>query len=65
MFRASQLVHGKESYMPTQEMQQMQIRSLGQDDRLEKEMATLSSIFAWTEAPDELQSTESQRVGYD
>ena len=28
-------------------MQEIQVRSLGQDDPLEKEIATLSSIFAW------------------
>ena len=44
-------------------------RSLGQEDPLEKEMATLSSILAWkipwTEEPGRLQSTGSQRVGHD
>ena len=43
------------------------IRSLGQEDPLEKGMATHSSILAWrmpwTEEPDRLQSIESQRVG--
>ena len=29
-------------------MQETQIRSLGQEDPLEKEMATYSSILAWT-----------------
>ena len=28
-------------------MQETQVRSLGQEDPLEKEMATLSSILAW------------------
>ena len=28
-------------------MQEMQVRSLGQEDPLEKEMATLSSFLAW------------------
>ena len=28
-------------------MQETQVRSLGQDDPLEKEMATRSSILAW------------------
>ena len=41
-------------------MQEMQVRSLGQEDALEKEMATHSSILAWkipwTEAPGGLQS---------
>ena len=45
------------------------VRSLGQDDPLEKEMATHSSILAWripwTEEPGGLQSMVSQRVGHD
>ena len=40
-------------------MQEMQVWSMGQEDPLEKEMATHSSILAWeipwTEEPDELQ----------
>ena len=50
-------------------MQQLQVRSLGQKDPLEEEMATCSSILAWeipwTEKPGGLQSKGSQRVGYD
>ena len=50
-------------------MQETQVQSLGQEDPLEKEMATVSSILAWripwTEEPGGLQSTESQRVGHD
>ena len=46
-------------------MQEMWIRSLGQEDLLEKEMATHSSILArripWTEEPGGLQSTGSQK----
>ena len=46
----------------------MWIQSLGQEDSLEKEMATHSSILAWeipwTEEPDGLQSTGPQRVGH-
>ena len=42
---------------------------LGQEDPLEKEMATHSSILAWripwTEKPGRLQSTGSQRGGHD
>ena len=49
--------------------QEMQILSLGQEDPLEKEMATHSGILAWeipwTEEPRELQSLGSQRVGCD
>ena len=45
------------------------VRSLGQEDPLEKEMVTHSSILAgripWTEEPGGLQSTGSQRVGHD
>ena len=46
----------------------MQVRSLGQEDSLEKEMATHSSTVAWeiswTEEPGRLQSMGPQRVGY-
>ena len=42
----------------------MWVRSLGQEDSLEEEMATHSSILArkipWTEEPGRLQSTGSQ-----
>ena len=45
------------------------VQSLGQEDPLEKEMATHSSILAWripwTEELGGLQSTGSQRVGHD
>ena len=47
-------------------MQKTQVWSLGQEDPLEKEMATHSSILAWRiqwmEEPGRLQSTGSQRV---
>ena len=50
-------------------MRETQVRSLGQEDPLEKEMATHSSILAWRipwrEEPGRLQSTGSQRVGQD
>ena len=49
--------------------QQTQVRSLGQEDALQKEMATHSSVLArripWTEEGDRLQSTGSQRAGRD
>ena len=49
-------------------MQETQVRSLGQEDPLEKGMATHSSILAWriplTEEPGGLQPMESQRVGH-
>ena len=50
-------------------MQETQVRSLGQEDPLQEEMATYSSIVAWkipwTEEPSRLQSMGSQRVGHD
>ena len=45
------------------------VQSLGQENPLEKEMATHSSILAWKipwmEEPGGLQSMGSQRVGHD
>ena len=45
-----------------------QVQSLDQDDLLEKEMATHSSILAWkipwTEGPGRLQPMKLQRVGH-
>ena len=50
-------------------MQKTQVKSLGQEDPLEKGVATYSSLLAWripwTEEPGGLQSMESQRVGHD
>ena len=50
-------------------VQEILVRSLGQEDSLEKEMATYSSILAWripwTEEPGGLQSMGSQRVRHD
>ena len=49
-------------------MQEIRTRSLGEEDSLEKGMATHSSIFAWripwTEEPGRLQSSRLQRVGH-
>ena len=48
-------------------MQKTWVQSLGQEDPLEKAVATRSSILAWripwTEEPGGPQSVESQRVG--
>ena len=53
----------------TAAMQETQIRSLGREDSIEKEMATHSSILAWrilqTEEPDGLLSMELQRFDHD
>ena len=50
-------------------IQETWVQSLGQEDPLEKEMATHSSVLVWripwTEEPGGLQSMESQRVGRD
>ena len=49
-------------------MQETQVRSLDQEDPLEKEMTTHSSILVWkipwTEEPGGLQSMVSQGVGH-
>ena len=50
-------------------MRDTHVRSLGQEDLLEKEMATHSSTLAWKipwmEEPGGLQPVGSQRVRYD
>ena len=52
--------------LPT--MQETQVRSLGQEDPLEKEMETHSRILVWkipwTEEPGRLQSMEPPIVGH-
>ena len=49
----------------SKESSETQVPSLGQEDPLEEEMATHSSILAgkipWTEEPGRLQSIESQK----
>ena len=51
---------GERTWLPTREMQQTRVQSLGQEDPLEKEMATCSSILVWvipwTEEPGGLYS---------
>ena len=53
--------------LPT--MLETQVQSLAQEDLLEKEMATHSSILAWKipwmEEPGRLKSMGSQRFGHD
>ena len=50
-------------------VQETQVRSLGQEDPLEKEMAIHLSTIAWkipgTEEPGRLQSMGLQKVGHD
>ena len=63
---ASLVIQKERICLPVQEMW---VRSLGQEDPLEKEMATHSSILAWrlprAERPGGLQSMGSQRVRHD
>ena len=65
--RASQVVLVK-ICLQMQETQETRVQSLGQEDPLEKGMATHSSTIAWTipwtEEPGGPQSTGSQRVGH-
>ena len=66
LWRRASLVAWMVKNLPT--MWQTQVRSLGQEDPLEKGTATHSSILAWriprTEGPGGLQSMGSQRVGH-
>jgi len=59
----------KQQLEPDIEKQTGWVRSLGREDPLEKEMATHSSILAWTipwmEELGALQSTGLQRVRHD
>ena len=54
-------------HLPT--MRETQVQSLGQEDLLEKEMATHSSILVWKtpwmEEPGKLQSIRLQRIRHD
>ena len=65
--KGASLVAQKVKNLPA--MQEARVQSLGQEDPLEKGMATHSSILAWripcTEKPGGLQSMGSQRVGHD
>ena len=65
--KRTSLVAQTVKHLPT--MRETWVQSLGQEDLLEKEMATHSSILAWkipwAEEPGRLQSMGSQRVGHD
>ena len=65
-FRASQVAQREKNPSAVQETQETQVRSLGQEDPLEEEMATHSSVLVWkipwTEKPGWLRFTGSQRV---
>ena len=61
------LVAQRVKYLPA--IQETWVRTLGQEDPLEKEMATHSSTLAWkiqwTEKPGRQQTMGSQRIGHD
>ena len=65
-FRASPMAQQIKNLPAVQETQETWIQSLGQEDPLEEEMATRSSILArkipWTVETGRLWSIESQRV---
>ena len=65
-FTLFSLVAQRLKFLPP--MRETRVRSLGQEDSLENEMLTHSSILAWripwTEKPGRLQSMGSQRVGH-
>ena len=67
--RENSLVAQMVKNLPARKNQQTPVRSLDQEDPLEKGMATLSSILAWripgTEEPGGLPSMGSHRVGHD
>ena len=64
----AQMVKNQPAMHETWVLQETQVRSLGQEDPLEKGMATHSSILAWRipwiEEPGGVQSMGLQRVGY-
>ena len=68
LFPQFELYTGKNN-LPMQETQKTPVWSLGQEDPLEEEVATHSSILAgiipWTKEPGGLLSMGSQRVGHD
>ena len=67
--QASQIAQWVKNPPAMQETQERQVQSLGQEDPLEEEMASHSSILTWTitltEEPCGLESMESQRAGHD
>ena len=66
--QASPIAQEVKNLPAIQETQETRVQSLGQEDLLEEEMATHSTILArkipWTEESGELQSMGLQRVGH-
>ena len=69
LFPALSLTQWVKNPPAMQETQETRVQYLGQEDPLEKEMATYSSVLAWkvsrTEEPGRLQPKELQRVRQD
>ena len=67
IFGASQVAQWLRIHLLMQETQEPWVRSLGQEDPLEEEMATHSSILAWkipwAEEPGRLQSVGPRESG--
>ena len=65
--RTSPVAQWSRTHLPMQKAQETQVQSLGQEDALEEEAATHSSILVWRipwrEEPGGLQSMGLQRVG--
>ena len=63
------MAQGVQNPPAMQEMQEIQVQSLGQEDPLEEDMATHSTILSWriprTEEPGRLQSIGSQKIKHD
>ena len=68
-YGASPVAQAVKNLPAMQKTQETQVQSLGQEDPLEEEMVTHSSILAcnipWTEEPGRLQSMGTQRVWHD
>ena len=69
MLHAEQRQSTEASLVTQPAVQETWVRSVGQEDPLEKEMATHSSVLAWripwAEKPGRIQSMGSQRVNHD
>ena len=69
LYTAKDFPGGLDGKASVSTMREIWVQSLGQEDTLEKEMATHSSTIAWKipwiKEPGRLQSMGSQRVGPD
>ena len=69
LYTAKDFPGGLDGKASVSTMREIRVQSLGQEDTLEKEMATHSSTIAWKipwiKEPDRLESMGSQRVGHE